>query len=54
MFNPILDIVDSFRYGLLGISDLNIYLGIGLVTLLFMGMYLWAFLLLKKGTGIKV
>jgi ABC-2 type transport system permease protein len=54
MFNPILDIVDSFRYGLLGISDLNIYLGIGLVIMLFIIMFTWALVLLKKGVGVKV
>jgi ABC-2 type transport system permease protein len=54
MFNPILDMVDTFRYGLLDVSDLNIYLGITLVSILFMMMFVWAWLLLLKGVGIKV
>lgn len=54
LFNPVLAIVDSFRYGLLGISDLNIYFGFGLVGGLFFFMFAWAWMLLHKGTGIKV
>lgn len=51
--NPILNIVDSFRFGLLGIADLNLYYGFGLVIvllLLFFGLAIW---LLNRGTGIK-
>lgn len=54
IFNPILDMVDTFRYGLLGITDVNVYLGFGLVSALFIGMFFWAWILLIKGTGIKV
>jgi len=54
IFNPVFDIVDTFRYGLLGINDLNIYFGFGLVTGLFFILFLWAWLLLQRGTGIKV
>lgn len=53
-FNPILDMVDTFRYGLLGISDLNIYFGFGLVIALFFILIVSAWALLEKGTGIKV
>ncbi|TAK75481.1 MAG: ABC transporter permease [Gammaproteobacteria bacterium] len=52
--NPILDMVDSFRYGMLGISDVNIYFGFALIVVLFFIMFSWAWLLLHKGTGIKV
>jgi ABC-2 type transport system permease protein len=54
MLNPVLDMVDTFRYGWLGISDLNIYIGLGLITGLFLILFLWAWLLLKQGFGIKV
>lgn len=54
IFNPVLDMVDTFRYGLLGISDVNIYLGFFLVTMLFIVLFFWAWSLLHKGTGIKV
>jgi len=52
--NPILAMVDSFRYGMLGISDLNIYFGFILVCLLFVFMFFWAWWLLNRGVGIKV
>src|SRR3989338_5139302 len=52
--NPVLAIVDTFRYGLLGISDLNIYVGFGVIGILFAGVFFWAWLLLQKGVGIKV
>lgn len=54
MFNPVLEMVDTFRYGLLGISDLNIYLGFGIVGVFFIIMFFWALTLMQKGTGIKV
>lgn len=54
MFNPILDMVDTFRYGLLGISDLSVFWGFGLVCSLFVIMFFWAWNLLRKGTGVRV
>lgn len=54
IFNPILNMVDTFRYGILGVSDLNIYYGFGLVMLLFTLMFFWAWLLLYRGVGVKV
>lgn len=54
MFNPILDIVDTFRFGILGTSDLNIVVGFSLVSALFVILFVWAWALLIKGTGIKV
>jgi ABC-2 type transport system permease protein len=53
MLNPILDMVNTFRYGLLGVTDLNIYLGWALILTLFALLFLWAWLLLARGTGIK-
>lgn len=53
LLNPILDMVDTFRYGLLGISDVSIETGFGIVILLFVILFAWAWLLLNKGIGIK-
>jgi ABC-2 type transport system permease protein len=53
-FNPLLDIVDTFRYGMLGSSDINVYFGFTLVTALFLILFFWAWWLLQKGVGIKV
>lgn len=54
VLNPILDMVDTFRYGLLGVSDLNVYWGFTLVSTLFVILFFWAWILLYKGIGIKV
>lgn len=53
-FNPILGMVDTFRYGMLGVSDLSISWGFTLVILLFIILFFWAWWLLHKGIGIKV
>lgn len=54
LFNPILSVVDTFRYGLLGTSDLNVFLGFSLVIGLFLVLFFWAWWLLQTGKGIKV
>jgi ABC-2 type transport system permease protein len=51
--NPILNIVDTFRYGMLGISDINIYFGLSLVLSLFILLFIWCLTLLKKGIGLR-
>lgn len=51
--NPILYMMDTFRYGMLGISDLKISFGFLIVSLLFMFLFGWAWFLLYKGIGIK-
>ena len=52
-FNPILNIVDTFRYGMLGTSDVNVYFGISLVCFLFVALFIWCWVLLKKGVGLR-
>ena len=51
--NPILNIVDTFRYGMLGISDINIYFGLSLVLCLFVLLFAWCLMLLHKGIGLR-
>lgn len=53
VFNPILNIVDAFKYGMLGSSDLNVCLGIGLVTIFFIVLFIWSLYLLQKGVGLR-
>jgi len=50
--NPILNIVDTFRYGILGTSDVNIYFGFGLVIGLIVLLIAFSLLLLKRGSVI--
>jgi ABC-2 type transport system permease protein len=54
VLNPVLNMVDTFRYGILGISDLNYVYGFGLVGTFFIILFTWARSLLNKGVGIKV
>lgn len=53
LFNPIVNIVDTFRYGMLGISDINVYVGFLMVGFLFVVLFGWCWLLLKKGVGLR-
>ena len=53
LFNPILYMVNTFRFGFLGISDVSLTLSFGLLfglTLAFALLLLWLF---KKGIGLK-
>jgi ABC-2 type transport system permease protein len=53
IFNPIVNIVSTFRYGILGIADVNVYFGFGLITTLFVILVVWSLVLLEKGTGLR-
>ena len=53
LFNPILYIINVFRYGMLGSSDVNIWLAILITLVIFVGLFATAVKLLNKGVGIK-
>ncbi len=53
IFNPILNIVDTFRYGMLGVSDVSVYWGFSLTCILFITLFVWGLLLLRNGTGLR-
>lgn len=53
MLNPIVYMVNAFRYGILGISDVSIWFSLGMITLLSAGMFLFALRLLERGTGLR-
>lgn len=51
--NPIVYMVNGFRYGFLGISDISVYTGLGMLILFAVALF-WANLyLLEKGIGIR-
>ncbi len=52
-FNPILNIVDTFKFGMLGVVDINIYFGFALVCVLFISLFVWCLVLLQKGVGLR-
>ena len=53
LFNPILYFVSLFRYGLLNISDINIYVGFTVLIGMLLILYIIAWWLIDKGVGIK-
>lgn len=54
VLNPIFNMVDTFRYGILGVSDLTGNYGFWVVLACFALLFAWAWFLLSKGIGIKV
>jgi ABC-2 type transport system permease protein len=53
LFNPIVYMVNSFRFGILGVSDVDIRLSLTIMTLATIGLYIYALRLLKSGKGMK-
>ncbi len=53
MANPILHMVNAFRYGFLGTSDVNVVGAFAIMLTLAVGLFAWALTLLHRGTGIR-
>ncbi len=51
--NPIVYMVNAYRYGILGVSDVSVGLSLGMLLALAVVLYLWAIRLLDTGTGIR-
>jgi len=51
--NPILYMINGFRYGLLGVSDIDIMLSFGMTLAFILGLYWYALRLLRIGHGIR-
>lgn len=51
--NPIFYMVDAFRYGILGISDINISYAIMMLLVFVVILYSYAITLLYRGTGLR-
>ncbi len=52
-FNPILYMVNGFRYSMLGTSDISISWTLGLLSILLVGLFYFANHLMNRGTGLK-
>jgi len=52
-FNPILYMVNAFRYGMLGVSDIEITHAFAIILLFIVALGTFAMVLLNRGTGIK-
>jgi len=53
LFNPIVYMVNTFRYGILGVSDVDVTLSLSLITIGTMALYFYALRLLSSGRGMK-
>jgi ABC-2 type transport system permease protein len=51
--NPILYMVNAFRYGILGVSDIDIRLAFAIVLLFVAVLFGYSLWLLRRGTGIR-
>lgn len=51
--NPILYMVNAFRYGILGISDISIYYAYLIVIIFVLGLFTLNLVLLNRGVGIR-
>jgi len=52
-FNPVLYMINAFRYGVLGISDINVLAAFSMILVFILILGSIALFLLHKGTGIK-
>ena len=51
--NPILYMINAFRYGLIGVSDIDVYLALGITSGFIVLLIIFCLFLLAKGVGIK-
>lgn len=51
--NPVLYMVNTFRYGILGTSDVNIVWALFMLVMFSAGLFVFALYLLRKGTGLR-
>ena len=51
--NPILHMVNAFRYGFLGTSDVNVYVAFGIMLLSAVVLFAVARVFMNRGTGMR-
>jgi ABC-2 type transport system permease protein len=51
--NPLLYMVNAFRYGMIGVSDINVQFALMMITFFILIFFTLAYYLLKKGYGIR-
>jgi ABC-2 type transport system permease protein len=51
--NPILYMVNTFRYGFLGVSDISLFLGFGMIVCFVIVLFAISLSLLNRGVGIR-
>jgi len=53
LFNPILYMINAFRFGLLGVSDIGVATAFGVILLFIALLFGYALFLLQRGVGLK-
>ena len=53
LVNPILYMVNAFRYGILGVSDIDLSVGLTIIVAFVVALFSWSMILLNKGVGIR-
>ncbi len=53
LLNPILYMVNAFRYGVLGVSDINVWVALGMIILFTVALTAYSLRLLDRGTGMR-
>ncbi len=53
MFNPILYMVNAFRFGILGVSDISVAVAFGIIGLFIVVLFTFALSLLNRGVGLR-
>ncbi|MGM0595200.1 MAG: ABC transporter permease [Pseudomonadota bacterium] len=53
LVNPILYMINAFRYGMLGVSDIHLGVAYGVIALFIVGLYSYSLWLLKRGVGLR-
>ena len=51
--NPVVYMIGGFRYGFLGISDINVWVGLAMLVLFSVLLFSCTLYLLRKGTGVR-
>lgn len=53
LFNPILYMINAFRYGILGVSDIDVRVAFAIILLFVVALFGYSLWLLRRGTGIR-
>jgi ABC-2 type transport system permease protein len=51
--NPIIYMVNAFRFGFLGVSDVNIYVAFTVLLAFITGLFILALTLIRRGVGLR-
>jgi len=53
LINPILYMVNTFRYGIIGVSDINVVTAFVIIIAFIIALFWWSLSLLNRGVGIR-